>query len=282
MGPGHRPDLQYFLHVILCHLETLTAKLLLMLILVLSMPTTMLVAAGSTAATTTRRGLLRSTPAVVLARAQASRVLSVSVTAQPNTHLRTCGPDAVLAPQLRLQLQARSYVTLKPPHSAFPSSRAWRCFSSNSWNWSSGGDKASPSSSSASSSGAQTAGQSTADATATDGPADVDAKVQREVLDRCEALHASLMPLNEKVSSFVVLRCSRLVGRRYHITMLTRFHLSKITNWYLIAPRTAVQTLGSWHLTPLRLFGGQSLVGQVILYQLRHGPQGADGRCCTN
>ena len=34
------------------------------------------------------------------------------------------------------------------------------------------------------------------------GPADVDAKVQREVLDRCEALHSSLMPLNEKVCEF--------------------------------------------------------------------------------
>ena len=177
----------------------------------------MLVAVGFTAAATTRRGLLRSTPAVVSARAQASRALSVSVTAQPNTHLRTCGPDAVLAPQ---QLQARSYVTVKSPHNAFSSSKAWRCFSSNSWNWSSGGDKASPSSSSASSSGSQTAGQSTADATATDGPADVDAKVQREVLDRCEALHASLMPLNEKVSSFVVLvlRCFRSLaaGIIYH------------------------------------------------------------------
>ena len=36
------------------------------------------------------------------------------------------------------------------------------------------------------------------------GPADVDAKVQRDVLDRCEALHASLMPLNEKVREFVL------------------------------------------------------------------------------
>ena len=170
----------------------------------------MLVAAGFTAAATTRRGLLRSTPAVVSARVHASRALSVSVTAQPNTH-RTCGPDAISVPQL--QLQARSYVTLKTPHSAISSSKAWRCFSSNSWNWSSGGDKTSPSSSS----GAQTAGQSTADATATstDGPADVDAKVQREVLDRCEALHASLMPLNDKVSNFVVLGCSRLAGLRY-------------------------------------------------------------------
>jgi hypothetical protein len=40
------------------------------------------------------------------------------------------------------------------------------------------------------------------------GPADVDAKVQREVLDRCEALHASLMPLNEKVREFVMVHCS--------------------------------------------------------------------------
>ena len=38
--------------------------------------------------------------------------------------------------------------------------------------------------------------------------ADVDAKVQREVLDRCEALHASLMPLNEKVREFVMVHCS--------------------------------------------------------------------------
>lgn len=174
----------------------------------------MLVAVGFTAAATTRRGLLRSTPAVVSARTQASRALSVSATLQPNTHPRTltCGPDAVSS----LQLQARAYVTLKSPHSAVSSSKASRCFSSNSWNWSSGGDKTSPSSSSASSSGVQTPGQSTADATATDGPADVDAKIQREVLDRCEALHASLMPLNEKVSTFVILRCPRLVGCRYH------------------------------------------------------------------
>lgn len=40
------------------------------------------------------------------------------------------------------------------------------------------------------------------------GPADVDAKVQREVLDRCEALHASLMPLNEKVRGFAMVHCS--------------------------------------------------------------------------
>lgn len=174
----------------------------------------MLVAVGFTAAATTRRGLLRSTPAVVSARAQASRALSVSVTAQSNIHPRTYGPDAVSISAS--QLQKHAFVTLTSPHSAVSSSKVLRCFSSNSWNWSSGGDKASPSSSSASSSGAQTAGQSTADATATDGPADVDAKVQREVLDRCEALHASLMPLNEKVSRFVVLRRSRLVGRRYH------------------------------------------------------------------
>lgn len=168
----------------------------------------MLAAVGSAAAAT-RRGIPTRviTSAPFSAKLQSPRGISVSVIEQPNAYLHTdrkatssctCGADGIHVWALRpQQLQASAYVTLNSSGGTVSSPQ--RRFSSNSWNWSSGDNKTSPSSSASSFSGAQAAGQSTADG-ATDGHTDVDTKIQREVLDRCEALHASLMPLNEKVS----------------------------------------------------------------------------------
>jgi len=132
----------------------------------------MLVAVRSTAAAASRRGLLvlrgASISSSVPARVHAIRGLSVI--AQPNAYV-----------SLNVNFRSSGVCTGVPVSASASPHQASRCFSSNS---------------------------TSAAEDAAAGPADVDAKVQREVLDRCEALHASLMPLNEKVRGFAMVHCS--------------------------------------------------------------------------
>jgi len=78
--------------------------------------------------------------------------------------------------------------------------RAFSSPSSSSWNWSdTSTDKSASSSAAAAGQTSAEGGDWDGDSSSSPSPADVDATVQKEVLDRCEALHASLMPLNEKL-----------------------------------------------------------------------------------
>lgn len=128
----------------------------------------MLVAVGSTAAAASRRGLL------VL------RGASISSSVPARVHAIR-GLSVIAQPNAYVSLNVNFRSSGVPVSASASPQQASRCFSSNS-----------------------TAAAEDAAA----GPADVDAKVQREVLDRCEALHASLMPLNEKVRGFAMVHCS--------------------------------------------------------------------------
>lgn len=130
----------------------------------------MLVAVRSTAAAASRRGLLVLRGASISSSvpARVHAIRGLSVIAQPNAYV-----------SLNVNFRSSGVCTGVPVSAS--AQQASRCFSSNS---------------------------TSAAEDAAAGPADVDAKVQREVLDRCEALHASLMPLNEKVRGFAMVHCS--------------------------------------------------------------------------